>query len=106
MMYKFMEMPDSTEITHSEMQENGSVKVCVERPVEGGFKTAYWTCHHTAVLTLRGSARRSLRNNAAIWRPRRILSYALRNIMDAIEAQHEYIAARWLKHFGEIGYYC
>ena len=42
MMYKFMETPDSTEITHSEMRENGSVKVCVERPVEGGFKTAYW----------------------------------------------------------------
>ena len=30
----------------------------------------------------------------------------LRNIMDAIEAQHEYVAARWLKHFGEIRYYC
>lgn len=30
----------------------------------------------------------------------------LRNIMDAIEARHEYIVARWLKHFGEIGYYC
>jgi len=30
----------------------------------------------------------------------------LRNIMDAIEAQHEYIVARWLKHFGEIRYYC
>ena len=30
----------------------------------------------------------------------------LRNIMDAIEAQHEYIAARWLKHFREIRYYC
>ena len=42
MMYKFMEMPDRTEITHSEMRENGSVKVCVERPGEGGFKTAYW----------------------------------------------------------------
>ena len=42
MMYKFMEMPDSTEVTHSEMHDDGSVKVCVERPVEGGFKTAYW----------------------------------------------------------------
>ena len=35
-------MPDSTEITHSEMRKDGSVKVCVERPVDGGFKTAYW----------------------------------------------------------------
>ena len=42
MMYKFMEFPDSTEVTHSEMREDGSVKVCVERPVEGAFKTAYW----------------------------------------------------------------
>ena len=41
-MYKFMEFPDSTEVTHSEMREDGSVKVCVERPVEGAFKTAYW----------------------------------------------------------------
>ena len=30
----------------------------------------------------------------------------LRNIMDAIEARHEYITARWLKHYGEIRYYC
>ena len=27
MMYKFMEMPDKTEITHSDMRENGTVKV-------------------------------------------------------------------------------
>lgn len=40
-MYKFMEFPDKTEITHSDMREDGSVKVCVEKPVEGGFKTAY-----------------------------------------------------------------
>ena len=72
MMYKFMEMPDSTEITHSEMRENGSVKVCVERPVEGGFKMPIGNCRHIVVLTWRGSAGRSLRNNAAIWRPRLI----------------------------------
>ena len=30
----------------------------------------------------------------------------LRNIMDTIEAQHEYIQARWLKHFGESRFYC
>lgn len=41
MMYKFMELPDKTEITHSDMRDDGSVKVCVERPVEDGFKTAY-----------------------------------------------------------------
>lgn len=30
----------------------------------------------------------------------------LRNIMDAIEARHEYVVERWLSHFGEIRYYC
>jgi len=40
MMYRFMEFPDKTEITHSDMRDDGSVKVCVERPVEDGFKTA------------------------------------------------------------------
>ena len=41
MMYKFIELPDKTEITHSDMREDGTVKVCVERPVDGDFKTAY-----------------------------------------------------------------
>lgn len=40
-MYKFMELPDRTEITHSDLQDDGTVKVCVERPVVGDFKTAY-----------------------------------------------------------------
>lgn len=30
MMYKFMEMPDKTEITHSDMRDDGTVKVCFE----------------------------------------------------------------------------
>ena len=42
MMYKFMEMPDKTEITHSDMRENGTVKVCFEQPVADGFKTCCW----------------------------------------------------------------
>ena len=41
MMYKFIELPDKTEITHSDMRDDGTVKVCVEKPVEGDFKTAY-----------------------------------------------------------------
>lgn len=32
--------------------------------------------------------------------------HILRNIMDAIEARHEDIVARWLRHFGEIHFYC
>ena len=43
MMYKFMELPDKTEITHSDLRDDGTVKVCVERPIEGDFKTAYCT---------------------------------------------------------------
>ena len=42
MLYPFMTLEDDTEIVHSEMDENGNVKVCVEKPVEGGFHSA--TC--------------------------------------------------------------
>ncbi len=34
MIYPFMTLEDDTEITHSEMQENGEVKVYVETPDE------------------------------------------------------------------------
>lgn len=34
MMYPFMSYPDGTEITHSEMQADGTVKVYVETPDE------------------------------------------------------------------------
>ena len=56
MMYKFMEMPDSTEITHSEMREDGSVKVCVERPVEGRSRRPIGNCRPIVALTLKGLA--------------------------------------------------
>ena len=45
MLYPFMTLPDETEIVHSEsMMENGreKVKVCIEQPVDFGFKAA--TC--------------------------------------------------------------
>ena len=43
MMYPFMTLNDETEIVHSEMKENGTVKVYIERPDEQyGFKHA--TC--------------------------------------------------------------
>ena len=44
MMYPFMTLDDDTEIVHSDMGLDGSVKVYVEKPVEGGF--------HSAVCTL------------------------------------------------------
>ena len=42
MMYPFMTLNDGTEITHSEMYPDGTVKVYIETPVDGGFHDA--TC--------------------------------------------------------------
>ena len=43
MMYPFMTLSNDTEITHSEMKPDGSVKVYIETPDEtGGFHSA--TC--------------------------------------------------------------
>lgn len=38
MMYPYMTFYDDTEVTHSQMLEDGSVKVYIETPVEDGFK--------------------------------------------------------------------
>ena len=38
MMYPYMTFHDDTEVTHSQMLEDGSVKVYIETPVEDGFK--------------------------------------------------------------------
>jgi hypothetical protein len=41
-MYPFMSFPDNTEITHSEMQSDGTVRVYVETPDEkDGFHNAW-----------------------------------------------------------------
>ena len=41
MMYPYLTLDDETEITHSEMKEDGSVKVYIETPDEnGGFHSA------------------------------------------------------------------
>ena len=41
MMYPYMTLNDNTEITHSEMKEDGTVKVYIETPDEtGGFRSA------------------------------------------------------------------
>ena len=44
MLYPFMTLEDDTEIVHSDMDEQGRVRVELEKPVEGGF--------HAAVCTL------------------------------------------------------
>lgn len=38
MMYPYMTFNDNTEVTHSQVQKDGTVKVFIETPVEGGFK--------------------------------------------------------------------
>jgi len=40
MMYPFMQLDDNTEIVHSELLSNDKVKVYIEKPVYGGFKSA------------------------------------------------------------------
>ena len=45
MLYPFMTLPDETEIVHSESilsEGRETVKVCIEKPVDYGFKSA--TC--------------------------------------------------------------
>lgn len=39
MMYPYMSFNDHTEVTHSQIQSDGSVKVYIETPVYGGFKS-------------------------------------------------------------------
>lgn len=72
MMYPFLTLNDETEITHSEMREDGSVKVYIETPDEtDGFHDA--TCflpeHHWAEIHGYSDVelerfRRIIRNNA------------------------------------------
>lgn len=38
MMYPYMTFNDDTEVTHSQMLDDGSVKVYIETPIEDGFK--------------------------------------------------------------------
>ncbi|MCD7765399.1 MAG: hypothetical protein LUH53_02620 [Lachnospiraceae bacterium] len=43
MMYPFMTLNDGTEIVHSDMQENGTVKVYIEKPDEK-YRFRHATC--------------------------------------------------------------
>jgi len=43
MMYPFIQLNDNTEIVHSELLADEKVKVYIEKPIEGGFKSA--TCY-------------------------------------------------------------
>ena len=41
MMYPFMQLEDNTEIVHSEILEDEKVRVYIEKPIKGGFQSAY-----------------------------------------------------------------
>lgn len=41
MMYHYMTLNDGTEINHSEMKNDGTVKVYIEKPVVQGFQSVY-----------------------------------------------------------------
>lgn len=43
MMYEYMTFDDNTAIAHSNMKEDGTVKVYIEKPVDGGFH--HVTCY-------------------------------------------------------------
>jgi len=40
MMYPFLQLNDNTEIVHSDLLDGERVKVYIEKPVAGGFKSA------------------------------------------------------------------
>ncbi len=40
MLYPFMTLNDNTEIVHSEILDGNRVKICIEKPVYGGFHSA------------------------------------------------------------------
>ncbi|MDY3831290.1 MAG: hypothetical protein SOZ79_02210 [Candidatus Ventricola sp.] len=72
MMYPFMTLNDDTEITHSEMKEDGRVKVYIETPdAEGGFHSAVcwlpahqWTDVHGYTNAEMDYFKQLIRNNA------------------------------------------
>lgn len=40
MLYSYLELPDGTQVAHSNVCDDNTVEVRVERPIEGGFDTA------------------------------------------------------------------
>ena len=47
MMYPFITLDDDAEIVHSEMREDGTVKVYMEKPVEGDSTRRRAFCRNT-----------------------------------------------------------
>lgn len=73
MLYPYMTLNDDTEITHSEVLPDGSVKVNIETPVEGGFHSAvcylpeyHWTSVNGYSEMEMMFLKRWIKNNAAL----------------------------------------
>ena len=43
MMWNYVSFPDETQIAYSDVREDGTVTVCIERPVDKGFDSARCT---------------------------------------------------------------
>ena len=71
MMYEYMTLDDHTAIAHSEMKQDGTVRVYIEKPIEGGFASAscslpsyQWTGCEGFSDTELAALRRFVENNA------------------------------------------
>lgn len=71
MMYPFMTLNDGTEVVHSEARDNNGqeyVKVYFEKPVVGGFHSAYCTIPGYAWDQVEGLHLRNWMSTRNIWR--------------------------------------
>lgn len=53
-MFEYLRLADDTQISYSAVREDGTVLVCVERPVELGFDTAWFVLPSRKVLKSEG----------------------------------------------------
>ena len=62
MMYPLMTLNDDTEIVHSELLPDNSVKVMIETPIYGGFKnmTVYLDIDNVTKISLKAETKKEL----------------------------------------------
>lgn len=73
MFWSYMKLPDDTQFAYSEMREDGTVDIAIERPVEMGFDSAECSIPSYRWHDVRGFSRDEidffesmLRNNAPL----------------------------------------
>ena len=90
MMYPYMTLNDDTEITHSEMKQDGRVKVYIETPDEkDGF--------HSAICWLPD------------YKWEKIQGYSeeeIKYFQRLVEANSSEFIKAWKEHFDEVTFYC